>query len=736
MNYLYIKRRCNNANARDGGDYSNIAKDKKLLSITVHPFNIYDGNNIIYYFLDPDRLPLPEREFLTDREELFMHIEERIKFRPVDILTREDCNTIAGRTKLLEWEQSRPYIEENYSNNTSAELKGFNIWSKTTEWGGFQLQTAPDFRRKNNFDETKIFTPQQTIEYILRSVTKTPNKTYNGLWGMYIPTNRELISHASESTVYHPDMLFANIEGHDITTRDQFRDVVEKYATDIHIERKLLASLEGTDNVQAIQDYTAQQAVDELLNVYDNCQHLIDCLWATYELFRTEQYVSIEGQPMTVQRVAIRNFLSLFNSFNNRSGVFKNLYSIRYKGAVAANTKKRLNIPDEVFNYSKKTFRIEPLSDPTPIQRPTETSVTTTDTLKGAIVSKEIRKQRDVVQLQIPFGTFLDKRPEQLGGKSIGEVLPEIVLTDIEKHKLFVNLIAAAQRDPSIDIQDIAQRVAKCTNYNELDKLTAIPVTINARDIIKSVFGKVSPANTEKFEFAIRNLPNEPFIHYPLYTHKNKRTGVVTTQRVTSANIDEFKKKGYSPIGYLMPRFGWGGWKAENRKVECIINVNALHYSAMADENGHLSNYDYYTPEYIEYVNSTDNDTIQYAYPTERLIFKAYDQHFKRGATIVGKERKAAKERGEKLNAEEIEQLRKTAQTITINKQQFYTQVLECTYKTPDVMTNKQKSRIMTYIDDALRRMVEHGVLIKKYNSTDDGKSWRVTFIDPQRPSF
>lgn len=653
--------------------------------------------------IDPNRLPLPEREFTHEQNEL-ANIEG-LKYRPTASLTRAECNTIAGRTKLLEWEQSRPYFDRGKART------------------GFEMSSPSKFADKNNFNAPTL-TPQQTIEYII-GVSQNPNNIYNGLWEWN--AGRGLLSMATMCAGFHPDLMFANIEGHDITTRDQFRQAIERYAVNVDFNFK--QSTSRNDRITL----TREQVIDKMLEIYDYCQHLTDCLFATYELFRTEQYETIKDMPLTVRRVAIRNFLSTFRTYNAKSGTNK-LYQLHYKGAVAANTRKRLNIPDEVFNYANKSFRIEPLTDPKPTQHLTETNVTTIDTLKGAIVSKEIRKQRDA-QMSI-FTPFLDNKPQQLDGKSIGEILPEIILTDIEKHKLFVNLIAAAQRDPSIDIRDIAQRVANCTNYNDLDKLTAIPVTIDAREIIKSVFGKVSPANTEKFEFAIRNLPNEPFIHYPLYTHKNKRTGVVTTQRVTSANIEEFRKKGYSPIGYLMPRFGWGGWKAENKKVECIINVNALHYSAMADENGHLSNYDYYTPEYIEYVNSTDNDTINYAYPTERLIFKAYDQHFKRSATIVGKERKAAQERGEKLNTEEIAQLRKIAQTITINKQQFYTQVLECTYKTPDNMNNMQKKRIMTYIDNALRRMVEHRVLIKKYNSSDDGKSWRITFIDPQRPSF
>lgn len=753
MEYLFVTRHCRGEHDGDE-DYSDIANGENLSTFTVAQYNPDGVFDYRYTFYNPDRLPFPEREFVVDRDELFARIGgHNIKYRPVDILTREDCNTIAGRTKLLEWEQSRPYLEQDYTNNTEIENRDFKVLSPTTRAFEFDIKTPKRVIRHNNFDETQVFTPQKTIEYILRVGIQTapPNEVYNGLWTWGQELDFILRSAASQCTAFHPDLLFANIEGHDITTRDQFRTVVEKHATDIKFDIVNVTSSNKKDWETTTHSYTKQQVVDELLKTYDNCQHLIDCLFATYELYRTEQYSSIAELPMTAQRVAIRNFLTLFKQYNHRSGIYKAIRSILYKGAVEANTKRRLNIPDEVFNYAKKTFRIEPLTDPTPTPKQAETDVTVTDTKKGAIVSKEIRKQRDV-QMSI-FTPFLESRPPQLEGKSIGEVLPDIILTDIEKHKLFVNLIAAAQRNPSIDVREIAQRVAQCTQYSDLDDLTAIPVTINAREIIKAVFGKVSPANTEKFELAIRTLPNEPFVHYPLYIHKNKRTGVVTSQRVTSANVDEFRKKGYSPIGYLMPRFGWGGWKFQNKdktketddkkepvkrttNFECIINVNALHYSAMADENGHLSNFDYYTPEYIEYVNSTDNDTMLYAYPTERLLFKAYDQHFKRGETIVGRGRKAAKERGEVLNKEDVAALRKMAQTININKQQFYTQVLECTYKTPDDMTNMQKKRIMTYIDNALRRMVEYGVLIKSYMSTADGKSWRVTFIDPQRPSF
>lgn len=656
--------------------------------------------------IDPNRLPLPEREFMHDQNEL-TNIEG-LKYRPTASLTRAECNTITGRTKLLEWEQSRPYLDRGKART------------------GFEMSSPSKFADKNNFDASKL-TPQQTIEYII-GVSQNPNNIYNGLWEWN--AGRGLLSMATMCAGFHPDLMFANIEGHNITNRDQFRHTVERYA--VNVDFNFRQSTSRNDRITL----TREQVIDKMLEIYDYCQHLTDCLFATYELFRTEQYETIKDMPLTVRRVAIRNFLSTFRTYNAKSGTNK-LYQLHYKGAVAANTRKRLNIPDEVFNYANKTFRTEPLTDPNPKEQTQDAN----DNPRGAIVSKENRKRTDPVQMKMIFSDYnTDKPLEKLGGKTVKEVLPEIVLTDVERHKLFVNLISAAQRDKTFDIKAIARRVAESTTTNDLDDLTAIPVTVNAPEIIRNVFGKVSPANIEKFEYAIRTLPNEVFIHYPLYKKKT-RGGKEVTIRVDSTNVKEIMKQGdkhnkYSPVGYVMPRFGWVGWKFTTKKTDCIINVNAVHYTAMYDENGHLTNYDYFTPQYIEYTNGIDNDVMQYAYPTERLIFKEYDRHFKVATTSVGRAINKAKENNERLTKEQIANIRHNAEIINLNKQKFYEKVLECTNKTPADIDNKKKQRIFKYIEDAMRRMVEYGVLIDSYTSTHDGSAWTIRFVEPNRPSI
>ena len=703
--YLY-KIQLYDTETIERGDIPELAANPSLL-VLYYPDEFNDFSKLkSVVLIDPDRLPLPEREFMHEQNEL-SNIEV-VKFRPTASLTREECNTIAGRTKLLEWEQSRPYIDRG------KEITGFEMWSPSK------------YAEKNNFDAPNL-TPQQTIEYII-GVSQNPNNIYNGLWEWN--AGRGLLSMATMCAGFHPDLMFANIEGHNITNRDQFRHTVERYAVDVDFN--IAQSTSRRDRITL----TREQVVNKLVEIYDQSQHLIDCLFATYELFRTEQYETIKTMPLTVRRVAIRNFLSTFRTYNAKSGTNK-LYQLYYKGAVAANTRRRLNIPDEVFNYANKTFRTEPLTDP----NPKEQIQATTDDLRGAIVSKENRKRTDPVQMKMIFSEVMNDKPSRLDGKTVKEVLPEIVLTDVERHKLFVNLISAAQRDKAFDIKAIARRVAESKSTDDLDDLTAIPVTINAPEIIRNVFGKVSPANIEKFEYAIRTLPNEVFIHYPLYektTHKGKKISI----RVDSTNVKEIIKQSsntknkYSPVGYVMPRFGWVGWKFTTKKTDCIINVNAVHYTAMYDENGRLTNYDYFTPQYIEYTNGIDNDVMQYAYPTERLIFKEYDRHFKVATTSVGRAINKAKENNERLTREQIANIRHNAEIISLNKQKFYEKVLECTNKTPDDIDNKKKQRIFKYIEDAMRRMVEYGVLIDSYTLTHDGSAWTIRFVEPNRPSI
>jgi len=752
MDYLYTKRRVRIADIENGSLSRQTEGDGDGLHILTL-YGQYDEYADIIE-IENNRLPLPEREFVIDADDL-LYIRG-IKFRPVKILTRAECNTIAGRTRLLEWEQSRPYIDDD------------------KEVSGVRMEAAPIHGKP--FTKTTKHTPQDTIEYILFVnysefiPSPTQNYIYNGLWTW--DTSRGLLSRASACEGYHPDLMFAAIEGHDIANRDEFRQVVERYAVDVDFDATQSSSKRNRITL------TREQVVGKLMEIYDNSQHLIDCLFATYELFRTEQYAAIKDMPLTARRVAIRNFLATFWAYNSKSGLntrISNATPIRYKGAVAANVRRRLNIPDEVFNYANKTFHTEPLTDPIPKEQKQDANTN----LRGFYTSKEARKQTDPVQTKMIFAlnkVELESTPEKLSGKTIKQALAAAMKDDVLMHKLFVNLMAAVQSDPSFDIKAIARRVAESKTTNDLDDLTSIPITINALDLIKDVWrGRQSINNAVLLEQILRNLPSEPFIHYPLYTYKNKKSGNEISVRIDSTNIKKYRKKGYQAVAYLAPRFGFVGWKfklSENdyykeveetdkdgkvigkKRVlkmtppEIQITVNALHYTAMYDENGNLTNYDYFSPQYKEYTNSIDNDVMQYAYPTERLIFKEYDRHFKVAKTSVGRAIIKAKTENVRLSKEEIAAIRHNAEIITINKQSFYEQVLAYTNRTPDdivfgeksknkgQLDRKQKQRIIKQIDDALRRMVEYGVLIKEYSSTPDGSAWNIKFVEPNRPSI
>ena len=705
MDYLYTKRRVRIADIEDGSVSRSVEDSGDAIHILTL-YGQYDEYADIVE-IDNNRLPLPEREFVIDADDL-LHIRG-IKFRPVNILTRAECNTIAGRTKLLEWEQSRPYIDDD------------------KEVSGFRMEAAPMHGKP--FTKTTKHTPQDTIEYILFVnysefiPSPTQNYIYNGLWTW--DTSRGLLSRASACEGYHPDLMFAAIEGHDIANRDEFRQVVERYAVDVDFDATQSSSKRNRITL------TREQVVGKLMEIYDNSQHLIDCLFATYELFRTENYSSIANKPFIVQRVAIRNYLSTFKAYNSKSGLntrISNATPIRYKGAVAANVRRRLNIPDEVFNYANKTFRVEPLTDERELKIAHGERTKTKDFIAVGTTVFDQRsdglKNRQLTLFEDDLGVIkLEDTPLSI------EKLLSWVVFDTKQFKFLNEVLFAVASRNNFDWEDYAHRVMMVRTTKDILSLYKEPAQIEINDILRHLFGKVSDKARKDFEQIFDSLPREYF-KFPMYIDKKTKNGEVIRIKVDEKDRQKFVKKGYKDLTIYGKRFNLLNIieeKAANGKPKysAVIQVNPIYYANMIDKYGNPTNYqkiDDGLRTFISSLNKTDVVTPA----VYKILFPIHRQCFASAAQVAREAKKNNKQKGYDYDTERAQRF-----TRSISKDDLYSAVLRNAGLNPT--DTKTKQRIKTKIADALEMMQTNGVCIDTFATSADGRSWNIIFIDPSK---
>ena len=697
-----------------------LTNDEKKAFIEVGTFlNEKENEEVIdTLIIDRRRLPIPEREYLATTSELLCS-PYHPKLRPVGkALTRDECNTRDGRLRLLEWERGIPYMKWGLPIDNMDDYlfvtRGFRVQDGNSFWsGGSEL----DERGKLQ-DAARELTP---LHYSGRWIT--PDTSID--LGMGAFDVMQLLSLSGDLSL-HPDMVLAEILNEELTNADEYR-----------------AALSVT--------LGSKQAIDKLMEKYARCQHLIDCLFATYELYRTETYDAIKNMPLTAQRIALRNYFATFDYCHEKKG--KNYQGRMLNGKgwgamtytrphyVKANTIKALGVPVEVWNYAQKNFAVEPIEEPTPkkvaVAKP---STKDDEPQRAVIISKEPRKQRDGVQLDLYFGDYFGHPVTEWSGQRLSrETLAAMDITDTVRRKINNELIFAVVSNPNFDVMGYVQRVAAVQSKADLQAILKEQIVIDAMPIIKNLYGKISPDNLLKFEQTIKSLPDEPFIFYQNYTYIDKKSKNTIVVHVDANNRKQYKgKKGYKELTMVAPRFTFGGWVGERKdgksETSCFVYVNPIYFANMVDGSGNPTNFDRLTAEYMAYNRALrNNDNITPA--VEKVLYREYDRRFKAANTAARAAFAEAKQNGEKKpDKETVATLRSKKFNKSIDKQKFYDAVLyNAGEPVATMLTPKRRGRITQYIVDALNTLKKYGVLIADFSSSDDGTEWEITFIEPSK---
>jgi hypothetical protein len=670
--------------------------------------------------VDRRRLPIPEREYLATPSQLICS-PYHPKLRPVERLTREECNTRAGRLRLLEWERGIPYKKWGLPIESMDDYLFVTLGFRTQERGSFWLggDDLTEWGKISNVSQK--LTPLHYSGRWLR-----PDTMLDLSMGQFDVS--EIVS-LSGNRALHPDMFLAELLNKEIPNYDAYRDAC-------------------TNDIKVFTG--SQQAIDSLLEKYNHCQHLIDCLFATYELFRTETYDAIKNMPLTVQRVALRNYFATFDYCHEKKG---NKPPTRVTpdgwGAmsyikphyVKANTIKVLGVPVEVWNYAQKNFAVEPIEEPTPkkvaVAKP---STKDDEPQRAVIISKEPRKQRDGVQLDLYFGDYFGHPVTEWNGQRLSrETLAAMDITDTVRRKINNELIFAVVSNPNFDVMGYVQRVAAVQSKADLQAILKEQIVIDAMPIIKNLYGKISPDNLLKFEQTIKSLPDEPFIFYQNYTYIDKKSKNTIVVHVDANNRKQYKgKKGYKELTMVAPRFTFGGWVGERKdgksETSCFVYVNPIYFANMVDGSGNPTNFDRLTADYMAYNRALrNNDNITPA--VEKVLYREYDRRFKAANTAARAAFAEAKQNGEKKpDKETVATLRSKKFNKSIDKQKFFDAVLyNAGEPVATMLTPKRRGRITQYIVDALNTLKKYGVLIADFSSSDDGTEWEITFIEPSK---
>lgn len=692
MDYIIVEREYDIDDLPSREDIPELKADPSL-DMVLSPVPTHSCRVTIY---DPALLPLPEREYVVNRNELLRNKD--VKFRPVEILTRADCNTIAGRTKLLDWERSQPKLRNDVV-----------ISGVYTDDGIMQ--------KCQDFFALPQFTPQQTIEYILSHAADPDAKKWilRGLW----PNSSETYP-IDVVSPFHPDMLFANIEGHEITDRDQFRAVVEKYATETHVNRYLLTEIYGEDIVPLNQDYTARQVVDALLDTYDDCQRAVDGLWATYELFRTENFVSIADMSKDAQRAAVRNYLFLYRTYNTDNGKFA--YSgFDYNGRVTVKVRNRIGIPPEIWRYAEEL-------DKKPTKRKaTETPDTPTEptTDKTPIYSQEQDTQRVDYkgQFEMIFSGYMG-RTNNIANRVLDEDWKhELITTHTQIRKLCVEMIHAIETTSNFDVYEYAQRVNEAKTKEDLFFLMEHPFVVNVENVIKNVWGKMSQENRDKLKNIIKSLPDESFIVNQSFKYWDRKQRKHIEIRLTPSKVNQYRgRKGFHELEITQPRFTWQGWARETNGREsqtlCMISVNPVFFAKMIGSHGELTNYVKLTPEYMTYIRQIPNTKAGVTMSAVEIILNTIRKSRLKKYKTVKDENKS------------------DILTFEMSQAEFFDTV--CRHVPQSMSSNiaVDNKRMREYILKALEMLKKHRVHIEDYKTSRDGKKWTIKFIEPSKQSI
>lgn len=676
--------------------------DDRLLYLTAERVpQVYDvgtkklkaGDRIYYtYIIDPDRIPTVERQYLDNIADL-LKLREPM-FRPDEPLTREECNTRAGRMKLLSWFYGFPQIvgKSAYSTLSEDEENPLSFWDDTNRFG-FDLSAA------NMTDKflTDIYKCLLTPDGTKQKLTKPP---------VYID--------------FFPDTALSIKTGADILTRDQFAQIAEKYDP---------------------------ERIPVLLKQYEFCQKMVDRAFATYTLFRTEKYDAIANLPIGDQRAAVHNYFATFYYFG-RGGMSEkaggsNLMTYKSQKYVVTNTAKTMGIPSEAMTPNKKQFVSASLFDKPKEQDNSDKEQTLFPLEPVGYISKEPRKQRTDYGklLKLYFSPYIGKRLNKDGDAVINyELLKQLVTSETAHRKLYNELMYAITSRPEFDVMTYAKKVQAVESKEDIAKLFNGEVfEFDASKLIKSIYGAVTPETSLAFEITIRGLPNEPFVFYRnIKTTKDGKEILIHID----ANTKEQYPQGTRELTFAGPRFSWIGWadetvtrkasddkKTKKKNHICYVHANPINLANMLGNNGQLTNFDQLTPEYMAFNRDIRNDD-HITPAVEKILAKEYGRRFPSASIAVRGAKKAAKKNnGQTPNKQTLDNVRKQNFKSSIDKDKLFVAVCNNTGRNIDELTNKQRHDIRKSIERSLQLMEKHGVIIDKFSSSDNGSAWNIEFV-------
>lgn len=733
------------------------------------------------YFLimvSRDDLPTIEKEYLADHSDLLKL--EQFFLRPTRVLTRDECNTRAGRMALLSW--CGLYPKTIYTHDGVRVVNDYNDEMNMIADDTVREMTGEHVTFSGLSDNALPYifwepTARQNAELYRVVDEKTLAEKYDGLFSPICMCAENYYSF-STPPIYRdnlPDMAFAVDLNTEILNRDQFAAIVEAKAD--------------------------PRAVPVLMQKYDYCQKMVDRLFATYELFRTEKYESIAALPLNDQRAAVRNYFATFTYYGNRGEkvVAKigghELLTYKKPKYVVSNMAKEMGIPSEVLTYARKTIAVEPLFDK-PAAEITEQD---TGRRRSGIISKEPDRQRtnwcgarmryfgDFAGCQLTIWDamsecYIDAKDEN--GKEMvltHDLLNTATYNAIINKKLDDEIMFALTTQSNFNVEAAAESVAAIKSKDDIPK-TFFTFTIDAKDIIQRVYGKISGleyikrSNEEfltiaraeasemldnrgegytdaefeqvtkerlntinqmscvNFETRIKLRGNEPFVFYPAVQVKDDKTGKTS---IICANANNYKKLyrkyGGSPITYYGPRFIFGGWIIQGNKIECVIHVSPVYFSNMLNPHGKIDSYKELTPEYMAASRSfgqTNGGFIGYAVLS--ILERIHDRQFAQANAVeFSAKRQAKKEGKDKPTDEELEALRTKQFDYKLDKDKLFAAVCANMLLKTDDITPSKRTRIQQYIEQALHTIQANGVLINDYHSAPDGSAWILHFKLP-----
>lgn len=583
--------------------------------------------------IDRDRLPMPEKEFLQDYNDLAKLTLTPI-LKPVEPIDADNPDVISEIKKVVLWVRGYPRQDGELT------LKNEN-----------ESLTPQTYLRPSN----------QPIFYSNR-----------------FPYNNGLFSNYNE---------FINID--DLF----FLQVIPAIATN---NGELLTR----ENFQKAISGQPGAAITEWLQWYDIFSDLRDKMFATYELFRTEQYDAIAQYDIATQYVAINNYFATFRFLGDARKDAASILKYKSKKYVLTNVSKALNIPSEIMTAAKKNN--------IPKAAPSTKQKTAGDD-RTPIISKEITRQRTLYgngkQLQIDFGNYIGEYSQTLGEKLTRKKIISWGQMPVETAKMQYEILYYVQKRTDFNCYELAKEINNAKSRAELQAIfDKTSCTIPISYLLKNIYGKVSGENRKKLLQALAEMPDELFAFG--------------------------KSKKYFLWGKRFAAENWRFGEMENGKLKNLeqpIRINPIFFANILDENDNFTNYEQLTDGFMGMIRDLRNDD-KITYRVFDILTKERDKRFAATKkTIKAIKCTARKNKEPQPTPAEISKVRQATATATIKKSKLQ-ELVEINVGI-DKKSGYVATRTRQAIETALQKIQDGGFLIKSYKTSGD--TWKIMFFEP-----